>query len=501
VSRFGHYHVRRAVLSAACAALLAGPTVLAFFAGGYFEQPALWAGLAAWVVVLVAAVADPGGRPAGRAVWLSIAGLGLLAAWTLLSTAWAPIKGDAYQAGQQAVLYTGALIGAALLLRSRATARSVEPILAAGTAVVIGYGLSERLLPGLLHFARSVSAEGRLEQPLTYWNAMGELAAIGFVLCARLMGDATRTRSARALAAAAAGALGLGLYLSFSRGALFAGVAGLVALIVAAPRTEQLRAISLAIAAAAVAALVGSRLRGITSLAGASSARERQGAIMLVVLVAVSLAAAVSQWWLCGRERPAALRLPRRAPLIALVVLVAGLALAIVVGNQESSREGQPLSSGAARLVTLRSNRYAYWRVALRAFGDEPLRGVGAGGWSGYWLRYRTVSEAARDAHSLPLQTAAELGVIGLLMLAAFLAGVARAAYRAHQRAPVLAAGPIAAVVVYIAHSPLDWDWQMPAVTLVALAAAGALLAMADPRPLRPSLVTTPGGPTLPTGP
>jgi O-antigen ligase len=180
---------------------------------------------------------------------------------------------------------------------------------------------------------------------------------------------------------------------------------------------------------------------------------------------------------------------------------VAGLALAIVVGNQESSREGQPLSSGAARLVTLRSNRYAYWRVALRAFGDEPLRGVGAGGWSGYWLRYRTVSEAARDAHSLPLQTAAELGVIGLLMLAAFLAGVARAAYRAHQRAPVLAAGPIAAVVVYIAHSPLDWDWQMPAVTLVALAAAGALLAMADPRPLRPSLVTTPGGPTLPTGP
>ena len=40
-------------------------------------------------------------------------------------------------------------------------------------AVVIGYGMSERLLPGLLHFAGSFSAEGRLEQPLTYWNAMG----------------------------------------------------------------------------------------------------------------------------------------------------------------------------------------------------------------------------------------------------------------------------------------------------------------------------------------
>jgi hypothetical protein len=489
------------VLGAAGTALLAGPTVLAFFAGGYFAQPALWAGLGAWVVVLVAAVAAPGGRPHGRAVWLAIGGLGSLAAWTLLSTAWAPIKGDAYQAGQQAMLYAGALIGAALLLRSRVTARTVEPILAGGTLVVIGYGLSERLLPGMLQFARSVSAEGRLEQPLTYWNAMGEVAAIGFVLCARLMGDVTRARSGRALAAAAVAPLGLGLYLSFSRGALFAGVAGLVALFVAAASAEQLRAIALAIAATVVAVLVASQQRGVTSLAGGLGSRERQGAVMLAVLVAVIAAAAASQWRLCGRERPARLRLPRRAPLIALVVLLAGLALAILVGNQESSRESQSLSSGASRLVTLRSNRYAYWRVALRAFGDEPLRGVGAGGWSVYWLRYRTVTEAAMDAHSLPLQTAAELGVIGLLALTAFLAGVARAAYRAHQRAPVLAAGPIAAVVVYVAHSPLDWDWQMPAVTLIAMVAAGALLALADPRGLRAALTIPRRGETLRTGP
>jgi O-antigen ligase len=492
--------LRRAVLSAACVALLAGPTVLAFFAGGYFEEPSLWAGLGAWIVVLVAALAEPGGRPAGRAVWLAIGGLGVLAAWTLLSTVWAPIRGDAYQAGEQAILYLGVLIAAALLLRSRPAARAVEPVLAAGALVVIGYGLSERLLPGLLHFARSVSAEGRLEQPLTYWNAMGEVAAIGFVLCARLMGDATRSRPQRAIAAAAAGPLGLGLYLSFSRGALFAAAAGLVALIVAAARSDQLRAIVLAIGAALVAALVGSQLRGVTSLAGDLGARERQGAIMLVVLVVVMAAAAGAQWVLAGRQAPAVLRLPRRAPLIALVVLLAGLALAIVLGNQESSRESQSLSAGTSRLVTLRSNRYAYWRVALRAFGDEPLRGVGAGGWSVYWLRYRTVSEAAMDAHSLPLQTAAELGVIGLLALAAFIAGVARAAYRAHQRVPVLTAGPIAAAVVYLAHSPLDWDWQMPAVTLIAMVAAGALLAVADPRPLRPSLAARPPDRTRPTG-
>ena len=34
------------------------------------------------------------------------------------------------------------------------------------------------------------SAAGRLDQPLTYWNATGALAALGLVLCARVAGDA-----------------------------------------------------------------------------------------------------------------------------------------------------------------------------------------------------------------------------------------------------------------------------------------------------------------------
>jgi O-Antigen ligase len=305
-------------------------------------------------------------------------------------------------------------------------------------------------------------------------------------LCARIGGDGSRTRWERSLAAAAGPVLGLGLYLSFSRGALFACVAGLITLVVAAPQRHQLGAIVRAVVGGAIASAVGSGLRGVTALAGSLSTREHQGLIMLLVLVVLAVGAGVAGWVLARTERGGGVRLPPRAPWIALGVLVAGLALAVLIGNEESSRQARPLSSGASRLVTLRSNRYAYWRVALRAFGDEPLRGVGAGGWSVYWLRERTVSEAARDAHSLPLQTLAELGVIGLALLAAFLAGIALAAGRAGRMAPALAAGPIAGVVAYIAHSPLDWDWQMPALTLVAMVLSGALLALAErpaPRP------------------
>ncbi len=471
--------MRIATLTAGRVALLAGPTALAFFSGGYFDEQRAWAGLGAWLLVVAAVLAQPRALPRHKAAWLALGGLGLFGAWTLLSITWAPLAGNAYHAGQLAVLYLGALLAATMLLRGRDTQRAVEPALAAGALIVIGYGISERLLPGVFHFARSASAQGRLEQPLTYWNAMGELAAIGFVLSARVAGDSTRPAALRSAAAAAAAPLGMGLYLSFSRGALFAAVAGLVALVVLAPRLEQLLAMSSAIVAGGLAAAAAAPFGGVTALLGSPATRERQGAIVLGLLVFITVAAGVSQWYLTWRP-PREIRLPRRAPWIAVGVICAGLALAIVAGAKEQTK--QPLGAGAGRYLTLQSNRYAYWSVAMRAFEAEPLRGVGAGAWSVWWLRYRTVPEFAQDAHSLPLQTLAELGVVGLALLAVFLAGIGLAARAAQRAAPALAAGPIAGFVVYVAHAPLDWDWEMPAVTLVAMVLAGALLALAEDR-------------------
>jgi hypothetical protein len=473
--------MRVGVTYAARLVLLGGATVLAFFSGGYFDQPRAWAGLVAWVLVAVAVAFDGPALPRTRSAWLALGGLALFGAWTLLSITWAPIAGNAYHAGQLVMLYVGVLLAAMLLLRTRTAQRLVEPALAAGALVVTGYGISERLLPGVLQFARSISAQGRLEQPLTYWNAMGELAALGFVLCARIAGDGERPRGVRAAAAAASAPLGLGLYLSFSRGALFACAAGLVALIVAAPRREQLEGILVAVSAAVLSSIAAGPFKGVTSLAGSLGTRERQGAIVLVLVMVIAVAAALTQIRLARHARASMLRLPRHAAWVALVVICAGLAVAIVVGSKESAN--RPLSGGASRYATLQSNRYAYWRVAFRAFGDEPLHGVGAGGWSVWWLRYRPFNDFARDAHSLPLQTLAELGLVGVALLGAFFTGVGLAARKASRVAPALAAGPIAGFVAYAAHAPLDWDWEMPAVTLVAIILAGALLAVGEISP------------------
>jgi hypothetical protein len=473
--------MRRAGTGVALAVLLAGATALAFFSGGYFDEPRAWAGLGVWILVAVALLIEPRAFPRSREAWLALVGLALFAAWTLLSMTWAPIEGGAYHAGQIVVLYLGALVASALLLRGRGAERVVEPALAAGALIVIGYGISERLLPGVLHFQRSLDALGRLEQPLTYWNAMGELAALGLVLCARIAGDAGREAWVRAAAAGAAAPLGMGLYLSFSRGALFACAAGLLTLVVLVRRREQLRAVLVSVAAGALAAVAAAPFKALTSLSGAHATRERDGAIVFGLLSVIVVAAALGQAWLARRERPAVLKLPRRAPLIALVAICGGLALAIVVGAKETS--GGAISPGASRLVTLQSNRYNYWRVAMRAFSAEPLHGVGAGGWAVWWLRHRPNAEFAQDAHSLPIQTLAELGVVGLALLAAFLAGIGLAARKAYRYGPALAAGPTAGFVVWIAHAPLDWDWQMPALTLIAIVLAGALLALSEPSP------------------
>ncbi len=471
---------QRVVRTAGTVILLAGPTALAFFSGGYFQTPRVWAGLVAWLLLAGAALTTRRPWPGSRPGLLAAGGLLAFALWTLASTGWAPIAGSAWGAGQIAMLYAGGLLAAAALLRGRGIQRRVEPGLAAGTVIVIGYGLAGRLLPGLLHFQRSISAQGRLEQPLTYWNAMGELAALGFVLCARLAGEAGRPRGLRLAAAAATAPLGLGLYLSVSRGALFACAAGLVVLVVLAPQRAQLASLGLAVVAGLAASLVAAPSAGITSLSGALGTREREGVITLAALVIIMVAAAGTQLVLARRqdERELSLRLPRRAPLIALGLVCAGLALAIVVGSKESS--AQPLAAGATRYETLQSNRYAYWDVALRAFAAEPLRGVGAGGWAVWWLRYRTVTEGAQDAHSLEMQTLAELGLVGVVLLVAFLGGTAWAAARAHRVEPALAAGPVATLVAYLVHSPLDWDWQMPAVTLIAVVLAGMVVTLAE---------------------
>ena len=165
--------MRRRALAAGGTALIVMPGVLAFFSGGFFDEPRLIAALVAWALVLLAAFVSPHPLPVSVAGRIALVALVLLTAWNFLSILWAPLADRAQDDAQRLLLYLGYFAAALALLREAPLRRALEPALALSALLVVGYGLSERLLPGLIELDRSTSAAGRLEQPLTYWNAMG----------------------------------------------------------------------------------------------------------------------------------------------------------------------------------------------------------------------------------------------------------------------------------------------------------------------------------------
>jgi O-antigen ligase len=198
---------------------------------------------------------------------------------------------------------------------------------------------------------------------------------------------------------------------------------------------------------------------------------ERQGALMLLALVLLGGLSALLQW----RGRAAALPLLRRRLAAGIGVVVVAAALAVALGIADHGPNAPARGATAKRLAQVGSNRYDYWKVALEAFGSEPLRGAGTSAFAVEWLRRRSLNESVRDAHSLYLETAAELGLAGLAALTLFLVGLAAAARRSYREDPALVTGWCAALAVFALHAGLDWDWEMPAVTLPALLLAAAI--------------------------
>ena len=193
------------------------------------------------------------------------------------------------------------------------------------------------------------------------------------------------------------------------------GRLGLVAVVVAVP--------------AAAAAVLVARSHDLTnapsSLAVAAQQGHRLAAALLVLAALALLAPAV-----VDAASPRLPRLPRLGPRAAFaaaaVVVAAGLlaALAVTLGGKAydafplgrrrgSARAAYALTCSASRGTT----RTTYWRVALDDFRDHPVLGSGAGTYDLRWTHDRPFGAGARDAHSLYVETLAELGPLGLALL------------------------------------------------------------------------------------
>jgi hypothetical protein len=401
----------------------------AFLAGGYYESTYSLLAAAVWLTLAVTAALRPEPAPSA-ATWLLL----VLLVWTLLSALWGP-PGPALRTAPLVGLYAGVLL-AAEWTGGDGQLRSLRE------AIVVV------VLAGLVARAAGVAPTGggpksdRLAWPVTYTNGLGLLAVYGVLLAAGL--EPRRPRRAQAAAAICAAAA----YLTFSRSALLVGAGAALLLLALRPAAAR------GLAAAAL---------GVGSVAALDAVGGTSGA-WLTPALALGVGAAVLL-------PPFVLRIPRTAMLAGATALaVTGALLAQPLAARFAAPA--PDERNAHRLLDVSGHgRAKLWHAAWDEGSAHPLGGGGAGTWPREAVA-RLGADAPANAHSLYLETFAELGVIGVLLL---VGALAVALTRAREPAA------IAIFAAFVVHAFIDWDWQLPAVTIPALLAAGPGLRAARP--------------------
>jgi hypothetical protein len=487
---------------------------LALENGGYDPIPRDQVGVAVWWAVLlgvaVEALPVPGRSRAGLAVLGLLAGFGV---WTAISLGWTQSAERTADELARVATYLGVLVlGTCLVTRRRAGARQVLHGVAFGLGLVAALGVLSRLqmswfpvnelgkvLPG-------IEIERRLSYPLGYSSGMGALAGMALPLLLAATASA-RTIAGQALAAAAIPLAGLALYLSTSgTGAIVAAAAMLAFLALAPDRLPKLLTLAAGAGGAALLALAVESRDALARGLPAPAAEAQGDEVMWIALgTCAAVAAAQVGIGLAARNlrRPRWLRPTRNEALVATaaVVLVAiPVAIAAGLPGEASDRwevfkshgkgaQAAP-SSPASILDSTSSGRYQFWQSAIDAGESDPWQGTGPGTFEFWWARHGSYKGFVRNAHSLYLEAFAELGIVGLVLIASFVAAVLGTGAVRSLRAPpgerLLLAAATAGAAGFATAAALDWVWQLAALAVAfMLLAAVAVSGYSLPEPHR----------------
>lgn len=455
--------------------------------GGYWPTAWGWTTLAlVWAAIVALLLGH--GRPGGfELAW--IASLVAVTAWTAATWLWTSSQTQTALEVERALVYVAVALATAAIVRQG----GVEPLVCGiwlGTSLVSLYALTTRLVPDRLAVTDAVAGY-RLATPIGYWNGLGLVAAIATLLAVGLFAFGTRLPT-RAVAGASTAVLAPTLYFTFSRGAWISLAAALALVTLLSPlRLRFLTALLVAAVPAGAALAFAYHYKSLRQLGvPASQAVHASHALAWREAVIVGLAALVSVGYCLLARRVRVPVAARRAYAAALAaVALAGLAAVVVhfggpaatIKHARASLAGGSGISGndlSTHLLTLSSPaRLDQWHVAVQEWRAHPVGGTGAGTYAQYWMAARSDREKVLDVHNLYLETLAELGLVGLVLLGAGLLIPLAAAVRVRRHpVAVIAAGAYGA---WLVHAAYDWDWELPGVTVGALLCAGAVLVAA----------------------
>jgi hypothetical protein len=469
---------------------------LALQNGGYDEVVRSEIGVAVWWVVLLGALVGllPVSR-FGRAGWVGVALLAAFAAWTAVGISWSESSERSVEEVARLATYLG-VFALALAVQGRYGLHRTLASVAAAIGVIGVLALLSRLHPAWFPADNVVrflpDSEGRLSYPLNYWNGVAALMAVGIPL---LLTVATQSRRllSQALATAALPIVALAAFYTFSRGGAVEIAVGLLALLLLHPRRlALLPTLGLAVAGSALVIAAASQRDALEDgLRGAAAQSQGDEMIAVVLVVCAGVALVRVAFGLVARHgigpRP---QVSRRAATTGLAIAaVAAVAAGLVAGvpselsdRWEEFKDPRGAGVGIERFDSASgAGRYQQYQAAIDAYETDPLTGIGPGTFEYWWSREATVPIFARDAHSLYLETLAELGIVGLALIVGLIAwvlgvGTARALAAATERRALLA-GAVASAAAFAVAAAVDWVWELAAIPAAFLLIAGAVLA------------------------
>jgi len=460
--------------------------------GGYDPIQRSEVGVAVWWVLLLGTAV--GALPLAGRTRAGLLSLGLLtafAAWIALSLGWTESAERTATELARVATYLG-VFALALAAQGAGRGRQLLNGVTFGVAVLAAVGVLSRLHPAwfppneLGTFLSGVEIERRLAYPLNYTSAMGALAAIGLPLVLAATASA-RTLPGQALAAAALPVVGLTLYLSASAMGAAAAAVALAAFLVLAP--DRLPKLATLVAGSAGTAILAAAIdqRAALDRGLPTEAAQRQGDEVLLMALVVCVGVALVQVGIALAvrygSRPRWLSIGRRQARVATALAIVAaipIALAADLPGEVSetwetfkSREGTAASNSdsGAILDPSSSGRYQFWQSAADANETRPLTGIGAGTFEFWWARNGLYAGFIRDAHSLFMETLAELGIVGLLLIASFVLGVLAIGAARALRSPPAIRLPLAAATAgcaaFAVAAGLDWMWELAALAII----------------------------------
>lgn len=479
---------RRQTAQRVVPAVFIGLVLLALLAsqGGFFATSWGWSALVLLLAAAVVLVVHTDVAP-GRPELLFLALIGGLTIWTACSAAWSGTIGTSLLEAQRTLLFASVAVAVVLTARARDVSRYLVVALAVITTVA-AYALCTRCWPARFSLVNDLAGY-RLARPVGYWNGLGIVVACGACLAVGLVAG-SGPRLVRSAAAAACVPLALTLYFTFSRGAWVGLGFGMAVTLLAA--RARLHFIGWAFAAALAPGLAvagATRLHALSTLHAGATAAARDG-IKLVELTALLSGVAVVVTlggYACERRiRLAAGTRRAIAGVLAAAVATAAAAGIVAVGHSPAAIASRAYHDFIVPRPTIRGNlderllsfsgngRIDLWRTGWDDFRAHPWLGSGAGTFERAWDASPRADFEVQDAHGLYIETLAELGPVGLVLLVAALLLPLVLTLRSRARPAV--AGAAGAYAAYVLHAGVDWDWELAGVTAIAIALGTLLL-------------------------